>query len=162
MSGDASVRLADDVMDVTLDLSGMPEHLQPLATEMTQVIADVMYLASNGALAGVAEVVHERRRQLEKGWTVRGDDALKKGWLVAEGMLRSAMAWAHACRGTGGYPEVEEGLREAAALYAAEIDRLNRMMAGHGQNIMNKVPAPDIKQDDLLRGQPAQLLRDEP
>jgi hypothetical protein len=74
--------------------------------EMLPVALDLAVLARHGALGGVAEVIAERRRQVEQG------DGYGNGWL--RGSLGAWMA-----AGDWG----RQGLREAAALIAAEIDR---------------------------------------
>lgn len=74
--------------------------------QVLPVILDLAWLARHGALAGVAEVIAERRRQAERG------DGHADGWLRG-----SLDAWL-AC---GDWDR--QGLREAGALIAAEIDR---------------------------------------
>jgi hypothetical protein len=78
--------------------------------QVMPVILDLAELVRHGALGGVAEVIAERRRQVEQGATARQDDRLAHGELVAYAERRIRLG----------------KLRQAAALLAAEIDRLNR------------------------------------
>jgi hypothetical protein len=102
-------------------------------SELKAVWDDLAYLHQQGALAGVAEVIRERRRQIEHGYTPEYDSHI-----AAEGSLvHLARHWAGEVIGTrrAGVADVgsdEEGLRQAGALAAAEIDRLNRLATGEG------------------------------
>jgi len=103
------------------DLPPMPPGWMPATGEqvdalredfnarMLPVALDLAVLARHGALAGVAEIIAERRRQVELG------DGHGNGWLRG-----SLDAWL-AVNDNG-----EHGLREAGALIAAEIDRESR------------------------------------
>jgi hypothetical protein len=85
-------------------VASLREHIN---RQMLPIGLDLAYLARCGALAGVAEVIAERRRQVEHG------DGYGNGWL--RGSLGAWMA-----AGDWG----RQGLREAGALIAAEIDRM--------------------------------------
>lgn len=90
---------------------------------------DLVALEAHGALAGVAEILRERRRQIEaKGYTARHDDSLDGQELIAEASNRLAELTRQQAEGTAGYPEYDTAYRQAGALLAAEIDRLGRMM----------------------------------
>jgi len=93
---------------------------------------DLAWLSEHGALAGVAEILHERRRQIEvKGHTPESDD----GRFDFASMASLTLARVNVTRqqGTADIGSDEDGLRRAAALAAAEIDRLNRVMTPEGQ-----------------------------
>lgn len=95
----------------------------------------LMWLADHGALAGVAEILLERKRQISIGHTPEGDQVAIRSELVhlASRKLRDMMLGIRL--GTIGYPESEAALKQAAALCAAEIDRLNTMIGdGNGKD----------------------------
>jgi hypothetical protein len=95
---------------------------------LDEAIADLAWLRLNGALPGVAEIIRERRRQVQDGWTPEHDDQHVRGELMS--MARSRiLRGAQAVYNGGGYPEQESALRASGALLAAEIDRLNRLLA---------------------------------
>ena len=90
---------------------------------------DLARLADFGALAGVAEVIRERLRQVEElGYTPDHDDGHSDGLLAIE--ARWQLSWLQDSRGMGtaDVGSDEDHLRKAGALAAAEIDRLNRML----------------------------------
>jgi hypothetical protein len=91
---------------------------------------DLAALHADGALAGVAEVIRERRRQIEVlNYAAEHDDSVHgDGWLMHFAINRLQLAGRRVSEGTDGPEEVEEGCRQAGALAAAEIDRLIRMM----------------------------------
>jgi len=95
-----------------------------------QVAADLNYLEAQGALAGVAEVIRERRRQIEQlGYTLEHDEhEHADGFLVSEASARTTSAIVLVAEGLSGPAEVERDLVEAGALCAAEIDRLARLV----------------------------------
>lgn len=68
---------------------------QPAGEMLTQVIADLGYLGSHGALAGVAAVIAERRRQVEHGDGPPGEyaaeGALNFGEYARAGALAAAV-----------------------------------------------------------------------
>lgn len=99
-------------------------------TDLGIAMDDLVFLRDSGALAGVAEIIRERRRQVEaKGRTLEHDArAHSDGWLVSSARCRLAVLDMETRDGTAGYPEAEEALRKAGALLAAEIDRLNRLV----------------------------------
>jgi hypothetical protein len=80
---------------------------------------DLVWLSEHGALTGAAEILRERRRQVEAlGHIAEHDDALVRDQLVqmAEGRLSVMLFGARH----------DHLLYEAGALLAAEIDRLGR------------------------------------
>lgn len=102
-------------------------------TPYVKAVDDLRYLHSHGALAGIAEIARERRRQVEqKGYTPAHDDQHTDLELITEASNRLAIWTRQQAAGTAGYPEAEQALRQCAALLAAEVDRLNRMMTGDG------------------------------
>ena len=90
---------------------------------------DLGWLDEHGALAGVAEIIRERRRQIELyDWTVEHDDQHAQGWLIMGALARVTQLYSEILDGTAGYPEAEAAMREAGAMFAAETDRINRML----------------------------------
>lgn len=89
---------------------------------------DLARLWDFGAMAGVAEIVRERVRQVEAlGHTPEHDSEHRgDGWLLREALVKLGAVWARVADGTAGYPECEEAFRQAGALLAAEMDRLVR------------------------------------
>lgn len=97
----------------------------------SEVVDDLNYLEEHGALAGVAEVIRERRRQIEQlGYTVAHDGTEHDdGNLVYRAAARLGFAQLDRAAGTADPASDERWLREAGALAAAEIDRLGRLLA---------------------------------
>jgi len=95
----------------------------------SQVVDDLNFLESRGALAGVAEVIRERRRQIEQlGYGLEHDETHDDGSLADRAAGRMSLVRDSRAEGTAD-PASDEGLlREAGALAAAEIDRLSRLM----------------------------------
>lgn len=95
-------------------------------TAMATVYDDLDWLRENGALAGVAEIIRERRRQIEsKSYSVAHDRVHHAdGGLPGMVVKNSAEAFGHALAGLYGPPEVERQMAKAGAVAAAEIDRL--------------------------------------
>jgi hypothetical protein len=91
---------------------------------------NLAWLAEQGALAGVAEVIRERRRQIEQLGHTPWEDGNSAVFLNLASMASLKLARVNVTRqqGTADIGSDEEGLRQAGALAAAEIDRLNRMM----------------------------------
>jgi hypothetical protein len=90
---------------------------------------DLARLADFGALAGVAEIVRERLRQVEQlGYSAEHDDRHDRGELVMAADSTLHASFADVAEGVAGYPECEEFYRQAGALLAAEMDRLIRML----------------------------------
>jgi hypothetical protein len=95
--------------------------------EVAAACDDLAWLAERGALAGVSEIIRERRRQIEHGFTPQYDsDTAADG-----GLVHQVRHWAGEVIGSrrAGVADIgsdEDGLRQAGALAAAEIDRLNR------------------------------------
>jgi len=80
-------------------------------------------------LAGVAEIVRERLRQVEQlGYSAEHDDRHDRGELVMAADSTLHASFADVAEGVAGYPECEEFYRQAGALLAAEMDRLIRML----------------------------------
>jgi hypothetical protein len=98
-------------------------------TAFSDAYADLDWLAGNGALDGVAEVLRERRRQIaEKGYTSEHDDQEHEdGGLMSMVVMRAAGTVSRAADGRDGPAECERSMAEAGALAAAEIDRLQRL-----------------------------------
>jgi len=94
------------------DRENLPPVPPPTGEEVAAFSLDLAYLARHGALAGVTEIIAERRRQLEQG------DGYGNGWLRG-----SLGAWLLCPDWT------RQDLREAGALIAAEIDGLDRPTA---------------------------------
>lgn len=92
---------------------------------------DLFWLAEHEALGGVAEILRERRRQIEQlGFDAEHDDQFDDGWLISTAARRLREMSYGIQEGTTTYPEAEHALRQAAALFAAEMDRLHRMLGG--------------------------------
>lgn len=89
---------------------GVAALREEVDSQVMPVVLDLAALARHGALGGVAEVIAERRRQVEQGATAAQDDQLRHGELTAYAERRIRLG----------------KLRQAAALLAAEIDRLGR------------------------------------
>jgi hypothetical protein len=96
---------------------------------------DLAYLDQHGALAGVSEIIRERRRQIEKlGFTAERDDSYADMILTARA-LHEVHAVLHDVAEYSASPaDAEDGLRKSGALAAAEIDRLNRAMTPEGKS----------------------------
>jgi hypothetical protein len=90
----------------------------------------LLWLAENGALAGIAEVIAERRRQIELGWTPQIDCNLPNGWLPVMGQAKLLALLTDNMEGKIDYAKIEASLKSAAALCAAEIDRLKAATDG--------------------------------
>lgn len=97
----------------------------------SEVVDDLNYLEEHGALAGVAEVIRERRRQIEQlGYTVAHDGTEHDDGSLVIRAGRQCSAVVQGVLTTSEGPEfVEEKMRQAGALAAAEIDRLSRLLA---------------------------------
>jgi hypothetical protein len=95
--------------------------------ELRDAYDDLAWLSSHDALGGVAEILQERRRQIEMGHTAECDDVLTEGGLVvwAEGFLRDGVRAARR-NGIADIGSDEHALRAAGALAAAEMDRMDR------------------------------------
>lgn len=90
---------------------------------------DLAWLEQHGVVSGVAEILRERRRQVEElGWTPEHDARHSDGWLMHAAVRQVTRAGQRVAEGTGGPEDIEEGCRQAAALCAAEIDRLITML----------------------------------
>lgn len=86
---------------------------------------DLDYLQRHGALAGVGEIIRERRRQIESGRTIDADRAeYEDGRLVQVVAGQVSGVLLGRLHGTTSPAEDESGLAEVGAQCAAEIDRL--------------------------------------
>jgi hypothetical protein len=94
--------------------------------QFTQMHADLHWLETHHALAGIAEVVRERRRQIEqKGYTVAHDQRVHADGALAQMAAGALSALADQRLEGLADPATDQGaLAESAALAAAEIDRL--------------------------------------
>jgi hypothetical protein len=102
-----------------------PSDSDPRLHELETAADDLAWLHQRGALAGVAEIIRERRRQIDLfSYTLEVDQHTDNGWLMHEAALRIIAAEGQMLEGTAGYPEIENALRTSGALSAAEIDRL--------------------------------------
>jgi hypothetical protein len=84
----------------------------------------VAWLAEHGALAGIAEILCERRRQVDLEMTAPAD-----GRLLAMAQDHLARAFYARSSGASSADRDTSRLRRAGALAAAEIDRLSRLAA---------------------------------
>jgi hypothetical protein len=97
--------------------------------ELDQAVSGLHWLAEHGALAGVYEVIRERRRQVELGWTPELDDSRRHGELMLWAANRLHVMRGKVQDGTARHYEHLEACRQAGALAAAELDRLNRVLS---------------------------------
>lgn len=87
--------------------------------------ADLAWLERHDAIAGIAEVIRERRHQIEvRGYTTLHDDGHPLGWLAADAVIRLAGA-AYMARYDPAKVAAIPELAAPAALVAAEIDRIS-------------------------------------
>lgn len=77
------------------------EYPHPVAEMLTQAIADLGYLGSHGALAGVAAVIAERRRQVERGDGPPGEYAAESALNFGESARAGALCAAEIDRDAG-------------------------------------------------------------
>lgn len=103
---------------------------------LSGIYDDMDWLAEEGALAGVGEIIRERRRQIElKGWTTQHDrDKHAGGELVRLVVSESAEGYGGMVNGSYGPAEVERQMAKSGALAAAEIDRLEAEFTPAGAN----------------------------
>jgi hypothetical protein len=88
---------------------------------------DLFWLSEHGALAGVAAIIRERRRQIERlGWTAEHDDAHADGALAETAYRCLEEMFDDRESGRAGPGDDDRRLRSAGALAAAEIDRIGR------------------------------------
>lgn len=107
-------------------MPGIPDEVLQ-ADDLKAVWGDILYLYQSRALVGVAEVIRERRRQIEQlAYTPEHDDRFP-GDLASMASLVLAGVKVRRQQGTADIGSDEEGLRQTGALAAAEIDRLNRL-----------------------------------
>jgi hypothetical protein len=97
----------------------------------SEVVDDLNYLEEHGALAGVAEVIRERRWQIEQlGYDADHDSGCHAdGGLVHHAAVQLGFAQVERVSGTADPASDESRMRKAGALAAAEIDRLGRLLA---------------------------------
>jgi hypothetical protein len=123
--------MSDDAQHIPGRLRTLSE---PVAREVRDAYVtaenDLFWLTDHGALAGVAEIIRERRRQVQVlGRSAEHDDTEHTdGWLMHEAVRRVQNAGRRVAEGVGGAEDIEEACREAGALLAAEADRLFRML----------------------------------
>ena len=100
--------------------------------EFAAARSDLSWLAQHGALAGVAEILRERRHQIEDYEYTPGHDREKHadGWLVTQADAETTAAIVGTGEGIYGPADVERGMRRAGALVAAEIDRIQEFVRG--------------------------------
>ena len=102
-----------------------PEPVIP--PELERAARDLGWLYVNGALAGVAAVMAERRRQIGKlGWTPEHGDGQGDGGLANIAYRCLGEVFENRESGQGDPGDEERLLRNAGALAAAEIDRVIR------------------------------------
>jgi hypothetical protein len=90
---------------------------------------DLARLADFGAMAGVAEIIRERLRQVDPcGYDAAHDTLHGDGWLMHEAVRRVENAGQRVTEGIDGAEGIEEGCRQGGALLAAEMDRLLLML----------------------------------
>jgi hypothetical protein len=95
--------------------------------ELSDAADGLVWLSARGALAGVAEIIRERRRQIGRGWTREHDDeAHGDGFLALMAAAASGLVDRNRREGLADPAADEELLRKTGALAAAEIDRLAR------------------------------------
>jgi hypothetical protein len=88
---------------------------------------DLVWLDDHGAMGGVAEILRERRRQIEvKGYDAAHDDSQDAGAMIMQAEHRLRVTRARICDGV----PVVLAFRQAGALLAAEMDRLLRHQGG--------------------------------
>lgn len=94
--------------------------------------SDLSWLAQHGALAGVAEILRERRHQIEDhGWTPAHDrEQHEDSWLVHRAQQEAMSAHVGLADGFYGPADVERHMARSAATAAAEIDRLQELVRG--------------------------------
>jgi hypothetical protein len=95
-----------------------------------QVVDDLNYLESRGALTGVAEVIRERRRQIEQLGLIPEHDRQERsdGGLVDLAFVRLTDTSYNRHGGISDVKSDERDMAQAGALCAAEIDRLSRLL----------------------------------
>lgn len=102
-----------------------PEVVIP--PELERAVRDLGWLFDNEALAGVAAVLAERRRQIERlGWTPEHDDEHADGGLANIAYRCLGEVFENRESGRGDPSDEKRLLRNSGALAAAEIDRLSR------------------------------------
>lgn len=107
--------------------------IKAIRSDLFSAVQDLGWLHRNGALAGVHEVIRERRRQVEAlGHDAGHDDGHVRGDLVVFAEIRLMNLRTDRSDGTADPASDERELRQAGALLAAEIDRLHRMMTPPG------------------------------
>ncbi len=93
---------------------------------LSEAVNDLSWLFEYGAMTGVAEVLRERRKQIEQlGWTPEHDRREHIGGTLLALVREAAVtAFTGVFGGTDGPAECEHHLAKTGALAAAEIDRL--------------------------------------
>lgn len=95
-------------------------------TDVAQAYDDLAWLREHGALDGVAEIIRERRRQIEKlGYTPEQDrQRYADGWLMGLASRQLSRCDMRERDGLAGPGDREHAMAACGALAAAEIDRL--------------------------------------
>ena len=107
----------------------LAENRMSLRDDVAEACDDLARLSDFGALAGMAEILRERRRQVELGLTAEHDDTHADGRLAAMALDHLTLAFYARSAGASSADTDTGRLCRAAALIAAEIDRLNRLAA---------------------------------
>lgn len=111
----------------------LAENRMSLRDDVAEACDDLARLADFGALAGMAEILRERRRQVELGLAAGHDDMRADGRLVAMALDHLTRAFYARSAGASSADTDTARLRRAAALIAAEIDRLNRLAGAEAE-----------------------------
>jgi hypothetical protein len=105
-------------------MSGTPDRWLT-GKQFTQMHEDLHYLESQGALAGVAEIIRERRHQIEQGHTPEHDrEHRQQGTLVYMAGGQAEKCRYRRMEGLADPAGDERAMAKAGSLAAAEIDRL--------------------------------------
>lgn len=100
--------------------------------EFAAARSDLSWLAQHGALAGVAEILRERRHQIEDYEHTPAHDREHHadGWLISQADSETTAAIVGTAEGIYGPADVERHARRSGALCAAEIDRIQEFVRG--------------------------------
>ena len=124
--------------------------------ELADAMDDLAALHALGALAGVAEILRERRRQVDAtSYRPEHDDRYDDGALAARASVLLGDLQQSRLDGTADIGSDEGYLRAAGSFCAIEIDRLNRMMTpgpGGGEAGRCRCGHPQDAHDHYRRG----------
>jgi hypothetical protein len=112
----------------------MPEPREPMMAMMSMMglYEELDWLRDHDALPGVMAVMHARRAQIEAGYTVAHDrEHHEDGRLVRMAAVEADEALRGTAAGMMSGHDVISRMTEAAALAAAEIDRLTAEQREH-------------------------------